>query len=89
MTTRKPPRSVQRMKQLCVSLEPDTMTEIDVIAKAAGLGRSEWVRVTIWDRMYGVHLADADTRSLSRVPGGQMNKAPPSTRKTGPIKRSR
>lgn len=61
MTAKKPPRSVQRMKQLCVSLEPDTMTEIDALAKARGLTRSEWVRVTIWDRMYGAGPADADT----------------------------
>lgn len=88
MTTKKPPRSVQRMKQLCVSLEPDTMGEIDVLAKARGLTRSEWVRVTIWDRMYGGGPADADTRSLSRVPGG-TRKRPRQPKPTGPIKRSR
>lgn len=41
---KKPPRSVQRMKQLCVALDPETMVEIDKAAKAAKLTRSEWVR---------------------------------------------
>lgn len=51
--TVRPPRSVQRMKQLCVSLEPDCMIEINIAARAEGVTRSEWVRTVIWDRLAG------------------------------------
>jgi len=40
----RPPRSVQRQKQLCVSMDRDTLREIDDAATAERLTRSEWVR---------------------------------------------
>lgn len=47
MTGKKPPRPVQRRKQLCVSLEPVTMREINEAAQRAGVTRSEWVRIAL------------------------------------------
>jgi hypothetical protein len=38
------PRPAQRQKQLCVSMDRDTMREIDEAAKSTNLTRSEWVR---------------------------------------------
>lgn len=40
----RPPRAVQRQKQLCVSMDRDTLREIDDAATAERLTRSEWVR---------------------------------------------
>lgn len=51
----KPPRSVQRMKQLCVALDPDTMREVNEAAKRAGITRSQWTRLVIeWGLMENV-----------------------------------
>lgn len=41
------PWNVRRQKQLCVTLDPDTLREIDTAAKADGLTRSEWVRLRL------------------------------------------
>lgn len=50
------------MKQLCVCMDDDTRTQIDLAAKAAGLNRSEWVRLRLeWA------LEDESTRQ----PGSQ------------------
>lgn len=35
------------MKQLCVSLDAETLSEIDKAAEAKGLNRSQWVRERI------------------------------------------
>lgn len=43
----KPPRPVQRQKQLCVSMDRDTMREVDEAARAEGVTRSEWVRLRL------------------------------------------
>ncbi len=42
-----PPRAVQRAKQLCVSMDRDTLREIDAAAHAENLTRSEWVRLRL------------------------------------------
>ena len=41
------PWNGRRQKQLCVTLDPDTLREIDEAAKAEKLTRSEWVRQRI------------------------------------------
>lgn len=46
------------MKQLCVSLDAETLAEIDTAAKAKGLTRSEWVR----ERLEWALLDDTDAR---------------------------
>ena len=38
------PWNGRRQKQLCVTLDPETLREIDLAAGAVGLNRSEWVR---------------------------------------------
>lgn len=38
------PWNGRRCKQLCVTIEPETMAEIDTAARRLGLTRSEWVR---------------------------------------------
>lgn len=38
------PWNHRRVKQLCVTLDPDTMAEINREAERHGLTRSEWVR---------------------------------------------
>lgn len=44
MSGKKPPRAVQRLKQLCVTLDRETTAEIDKVAKSEGLTRSQIVR---------------------------------------------
>mgnify|MGYP003488867851 FL=1 len=44
MSGKKPPRAVQRLKQLCVTLDRETTAEIDAVAKSEGLTRSQIVR---------------------------------------------
>jgi len=41
---KKPPRAVQRLKQLRVTLDRETTAEIDAVAKSEGLTRSQIVR---------------------------------------------
>lgn len=41
------PWNARRQKQLCVTLDPDTLREIDAAAKADGVTRSEWVRLRL------------------------------------------
>ncbi len=41
------PWNARRQKQLCVTLDPDTLAEIDVSAKAEKITRSEWVRLRL------------------------------------------
>ena len=41
------PWNTRRQKQLCVTLDPDTLREIDAAAKAENLTRSEWVRLRL------------------------------------------
>ena len=41
MSGKKPPRAVQRLKQLCVTLDRETTAEIDAVAKSEGLTRSQ------------------------------------------------
>lgn len=36
-----------RMRQMCVTMDRETMAEIDASAKAEGLTRSEWVRLRL------------------------------------------
>lgn len=45
-----------RQKQLCVSLDKDTLAEIDRAADAAGQTRSQWVR----ERLEWALMEDAD-----------------------------
>ena len=44
MSGKKPPRAVQRLKQLCVTLDRETTAEIDKVAKSEGLTHSQIVR---------------------------------------------
>lgn len=44
MSGKKPPRAVQRLKQLRVTLDRETTAEIDAVAKSEGLTRSQIVR---------------------------------------------
>ncbi len=47
LTRKHPPRAVQRAKQLCVSMDRDTLREIDQAAQSENLTRSEWVRLRL------------------------------------------
>jgi predicted DNA-binding protein len=38
------PWNGRRVKQLCVTIDPETMAEINQAAERDGLTRSEWVR---------------------------------------------
>lgn len=44
MSGKKLPRSVQRQKQLCVSIDRETTAQIDAVAKREKLTRSQIVR---------------------------------------------
>lgn len=44
MSGKKPPRAVQRLKQLCVTADRELVAEIDAVAKREKLTRSQIVR---------------------------------------------